>query len=782
MKLKLPSFCILAAMSLSAVGQLRVNEIMQSNIDGLYFDHEFPDSWVEIKNTSDSPVDLKGWGLGVKDKYSKAYIFPETVIINPGELIVVYCDKEDTGLHTSFRVDSGKSILNLWDPSGNLVETINLAKFPAPEIPYGLKDNGEWSYFLQPTPGMENTSTPATNLLPNPVVSPSAGLYQNPVKVQVSLPVGDNLPEDVMLCVTTDGSEPKRECAVRGKISWESEISESTVVRAKLFSDKWLSPRSVTVSYIFHPRELSLPVVSLSTDPKHLYDEEMGIFAGSEDNPNWKNDWRRPVNVEYFTTDGHEIFSQLGETRIQGGNTRVNPQKSLAIYSNKRFGKKMYDTSDFWKDKPEVVESPSFIIRNAGNDWGGAHIIDGFAQTLLGNGMPDVDYQAYQPAVIYINGKYYGLLNLRERSNDDYVVANYNGNEDIEMFENYEEIKVGDDNIIDNLLDIFDDDSLTVGKLSEQVSISNYSANVAYAIYNCYGDWLGNNTVWWRSVAKNGDSRWRMLTKDLDHTFGRYKELPSKNPFPYLRQWENHEHPYYKRIGNVITFLFKNKEGRSLLASNIAFMAGDFCNPIYAEPFFVRMTDEISDEMKDNYEVNQTPGNAIFYYENWLESISAEASMRTFIRQRPDYIFNILKEEFSLGNIYELSVEHGNAVTSFNNLPFTKPTFNTRFFTGESVKLAGVDKKVWVLDETTEKDGEKHIVYPDGDIEYVASPDVKKAVFSLDDSNSVGELINDVNVVPVYYTLEGLLLDGKPENAGIYIEKRGSKSKKVVVK
>lgn len=535
MKLKIPSFCFLAALSLSAAGQLRVNEIMQSNIDGLYFEHEFPDSWVEIKNTSDSPVDLKGWGLGVKEKYGKAYIFPESVIINPGGLLVVYCDKEATGLHTSFRVDSGKSILNLWDPSGNLVETVNLAKFPAPEIPYGLKENGEWSYFLEPTPGKENNSTPASTLLPNPVVSPVAGLYDNPVKVKVTLPDGETLPDDVMLCVTTDGSEPRREKAVKGKKSWEKEISESTVVRAKLFSDSWLSPRSLTVSYILHPRELALPVISLATDPEHFYDEEMGIFAGPSDNPNWKNDWRRPVNVEYFTADGKQMFSQLGETRVQGGNTRVNPQKSLAIYSNKRFGKKMYDTSDFWKDKPEVVSSPSFIIRNAGNDWGGAHIIDGFAQKLLGNGMPEVDYQAYQPAVIYLNGKYYGLLNLRERSNDDYVVANFNGNEDIEMFENYEEIKVGDDNVIDNLLDIFDDDSLTLGKLSEQVNIANYSANVAYAVYNCYGDWLDNNTVWWRSVAKSDDSRWRMLTKDLDHTFGRYKEEPSKNPFPYLR-------------------------------------------------------------------------------------------------------------------------------------------------------------------------------------------------------------------------------------------------------
>lgn len=63
--------------------QLRINEVMQSNIDGLYIENDFPDSWVELKNTSTQPVDIKGWGLSVKDSYKKAYIFPDSQIISP---------------------------------------------------------------------------------------------------------------------------------------------------------------------------------------------------------------------------------------------------------------------------------------------------------------------------------------------------------------------------------------------------------------------------------------------------------------------------------------------------------------------------------------------------------------------------------------------------------------------------------------------------------------------------------------------------------------------------
>ena len=30
----------------------------------------------------------------------------------------------------------------------------------------------------------------------------------------------------------------------------------------------------------------------------------------------------------------------------------------------------------------------------------------------------DLDYQAYQPAIVYINGRFWGLLNLREKINE----------------------------------------------------------------------------------------------------------------------------------------------------------------------------------------------------------------------------------------------------------------------------------------------------------------------------------------------------------------------------
>ena len=52
---------------------LVINELMQSNIDCVMDDrNEFPDSWVELYNSSDAPVQLKDYRLGIGTKAGEA--------------------------------------------------------------------------------------------------------------------------------------------------------------------------------------------------------------------------------------------------------------------------------------------------------------------------------------------------------------------------------------------------------------------------------------------------------------------------------------------------------------------------------------------------------------------------------------------------------------------------------------------------------------------------------------------------------------------------------------
>ena len=114
---------------------------------------------------------------------------------------------------------------------------------------------------------------------------------------------------------------------------------------------------SVMHSYIYHPRDAAMPIVSINTSQDYFDDPAIGFWNNFEQN------WRRPVNVEYFTELGEEsVINQLGELRIHGGWSRNQVQKSLAVYANKRFGTKRYGYA-FWDDRPDVGQSKSFVLR-----------------------------------------------------------------------------------------------------------------------------------------------------------------------------------------------------------------------------------------------------------------------------------------------------------------------------------------------------------------------------------------------------------------------------------
>src|SRR5574344_1892237 len=84
------------------------------------------------------------------------------------------------------------------------------------------------------------------------------------------------------------------------------------------------------------------------------------------------------------------------------------------------------------------------MLRNAGNDFDYLYMRDAVIQRTMAQ-HTDLDWQAWRPAIIYINGTYKGILNIRERSNEDNIYTNYDGLEDIDMIENWSELKVGDD-------------------------------------------------------------------------------------------------------------------------------------------------------------------------------------------------------------------------------------------------------------------------------------------------------------------------------------------------
>jgi hypothetical protein len=134
---------LFVATAMMAQAQVVINEVMQSNIDCIMDDlNEFPDSWVELYNSGTSAVNIGQFKLGIEDNAAEAWQLPVQTL-GPKQYLIIYCDKEATGLHTDFRLDSGKNAEVWLYQNGNVVDNVTIQKKqPAPNIAYGRKTDG----------------------------------------------------------------------------------------------------------------------------------------------------------------------------------------------------------------------------------------------------------------------------------------------------------------------------------------------------------------------------------------------------------------------------------------------------------------------------------------------------------------------------------------------------------------------------------------------------------------------------------------------------------------
>ena len=537
---------LLVMTTMLANAQLVINELMQSNVECIMDDiHEFPDSWVELYNPTDEDINLKDYKISNKNKEGKAWKLPDKTVAAKG-YVIIFCDKEGKGLHTDFRLESGKGCTVYLFSNKEVVDSLPyidgkpMVKMPAPDIAFGRKTDGanEWGYQLTPTPGKANTGQicNAKHILGAPVFSEPGRVGNTTVSLTLRLPEG--APDGAYITYTTNGTEPK---ADGQRYVNAISITKTKVIRAKVFCEGYLSPVSTAQSYIFHPRSMTVPIISIQTNNRYLNDRTIGIFVNNKSKTE-KVDWRRPINIEMFTgEDSESIFNQLGETRIQGGYSRGNKLKSMAIYANKRFDPdhKQYQYEFFHDQKPGIDKFKSFSLRDGGNDFGDLYFRDLIIQRTMGQNT-DIDWQAGHTAVLYINGEYMGMLNIRERSNDDNIYSNYNGLEDIDMIEisheevnnqdmYVEELKAGTETNYEAFKSFYSnvaDGDHSLAKWEEWMDVSEYLNIVIMNLFYGNIDFPGNNIVFWRPNNKDKESglpkRWRFIAKDTDFGLGLY--------------------------------------------------------------------------------------------------------------------------------------------------------------------------------------------------------------------------------------------------------------------
>lgn len=324
----------------------------------------------------------------------------------------------------------------------------------------------------------------------------------------------------------------------------------SIIIKGK-HKEKEIYIKETTLSYSLNKIH-EIPIISLNTSEKGMFSEDIGIMVLGIGNwfdqgfnvPFWDRKanyklrseaGKRKVKFDYIKDD-QISFSEFGTLQISGNATRSFPQKSMKIKTNRAFGKILFDYDFF--GKKGIKKYTSLVIRNSGNDNTKTLFADLLMQNLATKA--NVFTQKGKQVVVYLNGNYWGLYNMRERI-DIGLIAKYKS-------KNIEEITIlegGNGALKDGLvmhqqeflalIDKFSNDKIIDSSDYDEIkSIISMKSFIDYMILETFyanGDWLNNNAIWFKA----GSKKWQWILNDLDYGLAYLgSDNVNKNMFDYL--------------------------------------------------------------------------------------------------------------------------------------------------------------------------------------------------------------------------------------------------------
>lgn len=511
---------ILSLLSLpdASFAQVVINEFSASNKTTLYDQDNDAEDWIELYNASNATVNLDGWGLSDDPAEPGKWNLP-AVSLAPGKFLVVFAsDKDITSgsyLHTSFKLTQTR---NEWvvlsTPGGLVVDQRQMLVHTQRDHAYGRSTDGSdtWAVFTDPTPGFTNNS--ATDYTANyafkPTMSQAAGFYNQP-NLSVAI---FSLQNNGVLRYTTDGSAPTPASPV---YSAPLNLTATTVVRARFFpNDPAQLPSFIETNTYFLNESHTVPVISVASEDF----EELFATHGEIQN-----------SLEFFETDESRVFTLEGDMRGHGNDSWAFAQKGMRFYARDQYGwlstmpHKIFPTTD--REEFDVI----ILKAGASDQYPGhpslhsCHVRDGFAHTVAENNHLDLDFRRYRLGVVYLNGEYWGVYEIRERVDTDYAEYYYDQPaKKVDMLKYWGGLDVengspADWNAVYNFIMANDiNDPANWAYVKSQLDIGSF---IDYFILNTYfvnSDWLNWNTMWWRGTKDPGTG-WRYALWDMDNTW-----------------------------------------------------------------------------------------------------------------------------------------------------------------------------------------------------------------------------------------------------------------------
>ena len=511
-----------------------ISEVLASNNQVSTYAGTENKDWVEIYNSSDTAVDISGWGLSDNLGRGRKWQFPAGTLIAPGEYKVILCDGNTAKAsaaepHTSFRIGrNAGEIITLADPAGNVLDKIVLPEMKT-DISYGrtLGIAGLF-YYETPTPFRAN-GTGFSGFAPTPSFSVEPGLYYTTQYVEILVPEG------TQVFYTTDGSVPTQ-ASTPYVAGTRLELNQyANVLRARAFSTGLTQPSEILTGTWFVNVYHALPVASVVTDPNNLWDEEWGMLTIGKDaikEPGklpFPNTVYRKVkdkgikydcHVELYDASGNILLSEGAEIGLMGDYSLDMPQKSFKFRARSVYGAKTFQAKLF--EDRLYTEYKGFVLRNSGNDSMFTRMQDGFQGKLMDFCGATIAHQAWEPYAVYLNGIYWGHMNLRERT-DRFMIAQFEGlsledADQMDLLQGSGSVKYGSNKEFKAMIKKMKAGNPAKNPEDLQYILDNVDVDNLFE-YMAFEMFFGNsdigNTRFYR--LKTEGSKWRWILYDVDY-------------------------------------------------------------------------------------------------------------------------------------------------------------------------------------------------------------------------------------------------------------------------
>jgi gliding motility-associated-like protein len=518
--------CLLATISILPIAvnaQLKINEYSGANVSAVADNNGEYRDWVEIYNAGSAAVTLTGYYMSDDAGNVMKWAFPSGSIA-AGGFIKVICSGRDMVtagyFHTNFKLTQCKpEEIIIADASGTILDSLTMRRAQANHCWGRTTDGGSaWSVFTSHTFGSTNTgSTPYSAYATTPVFGLTPGFYTGTQSLSITCP-----DPNITIHYTTDGSTPTLSSAT---YSAALSVTATEVVRAVAFSSTTtILPSFVESNSYFINVTHATAVVSIYGD------QLMTLMNGS-----WSVE---PVTgLEYFDNTGVFRTEVTGTTNKHGNDSWAYDQRGVDFVSQDEFG---YNYCLKWKlfRRTPRTKFQRIILKPAANDnypfENGAHIRDAYCHTLSQDANLHLDERTDEPCVVYVNGEYWGVYEIREKVDDSDYTSYYDQQDEpnIQMLKTwggtwseYGGTQAQTD--WNNLSTFITTNNMAVQANWDYVdSLYNWKSLVDYIILNSIcvtSDWLNWNTIWWRGLDPNGDKKkWRYALWDNDATFGHY--------------------------------------------------------------------------------------------------------------------------------------------------------------------------------------------------------------------------------------------------------------------